>query len=489
MIATYRQNKLLYILIFSSFIIFSYLWAQNPIIKSLPLLFLLLVFVFLFVMEFPVYSFMIFLTIYADIGGYFGQFSYFGLPSRVQIRDVALILCFLPLLSDRIKDKRFWNDKAFRKLLIVLFAFTLYQILVSELIKRSPSLSEFIWFFLDHRWLLFGVYIAIPAYIIIKQDAKKVFNFMVFVTAIVMVIYFTTLFTGINLMKIVTMERFSETSMSGMMRVSMVNYGYMPFVVFMALAIYVLKYKYKYRKILMFAAIAMVLTQLITLSRISLFFVFGNMFMLVIVAIKFLKISLSRSINRLIVGTVIITILIFIFFPKYPIYLYKTYKGTFMEMSGKVPRGTYQTRTEKELPRQIGAFKTDPFFGYGYKEGAFSYVGPKSLDLSDIPLLGNLALYGIFGLSLYLYTYVLIYRRIKYVYRRIRSNLTFANLLNKYEIVLLLVLISYFFSLVFFRLFYFSKELIDGRIYWGFIFSMLFVLANKLETDIIKQKY
>ncbi len=430
---------------------------------------------------------MIFFTLHCDIGGYFGDVSYFALPSRVQIRDIAFILCFLPLLSYRLKDKRFWNDKAFRNLLKVLFIFTLYQILVSELIKRSPSLSEYTWFFLDHRWLLFGVYIAIPAYVIIKQDAKKIFNFMVFVTAIVMVIYFTTLFTGINLMRVVTLERYPGT---GMMRVSMVNYGYMQFVVLMGLAIYILRYEYKYRKILMFAAIAMVLTQLITLSRIMLFFVFGNMFILAIVAVKFLKISLSRSTNRLIAGSIIIAILIFIFFPDYPIYLYKTYKGTFMEIIGKVPRGTYQQRTEHEVPIQIAAFKTDPFFGYGYKKGAFGYEGQKAIQLSDIPLLGNLAVYGIFGFSLYLIVYIFLYRRIKYVHLRTRSNFKFANLLNKYELVLLIIFVSYFFSIVFFRLFYFSNELVEGsgRIFFGFVFGMLFGLANKLEKNSAKQK-
>ena len=152
MIATYRENKALYISIFFSFIIFSYLWSQNPIIKSIPFLFLLLVSTFLLAQEFPVYSFMIFFTLYCDMGGYFGGVSYFGLPSRVEIRDVAVFLCFLPLLSYRIKDKRFWNDKAFRNLLKVLFVFTLYQILVSELIKRDPSLSKYAWFFLDNGW-------------------------------------------------------------------------------------------------------------------------------------------------------------------------------------------------------------------------------------------------------------------------------------------------------------------------------------------------
>ncbi len=142
------------------------------------------------------------------------------------------------------------------------------------------------------------------------------------------------------------------------------------------------------------------------------------------------------------------------------------------------------------MPIQIAAFKTDPLFGYGYKDGAaFSYDKPKDLEVGDIPLLGNLAVYGIFGFGLYLFVYVLIYRRIKYLYRKIRSNLTFANLLNKYEIVLLLVWISYFFTLVFFRLFYFSKELIAGfpRIFWGFIFGMFFGLANKLETNLAKK--
>jgi O-antigen ligase len=260
----------------------------------------------------------------------------------------------------------------------------------------------------------------------------------------------------------------------------MINYGYMQFAVYVAMAFFMTRTRFKFRAVLVFAAIAMILTQLITLSRIMLLFLGGSIFMLVLVINHVIEIRLNKNIRFLFIASFIVLFVSQFIFTGASSYVFSTFRDTYLEISGQLPRGTTQTRTEYELPIQVAAFKSDRLFGYGYKDGAFSYEGPNAISLGDLPLLGNLALYGIVGFGFYLMIYVLILRKIRRTIKFIKRHHNPAHIFNKYDIILLTILTSYFLSLFLFRLFYFTNELVSGynRVLWGFFIGMLMGLTD-----------
>ena len=116
-------------------------------------------------------------------------------------------------------------------------------------------------------------------------------------------------------MQLLVLERYPGSVITGI-RISMINYGYMQYVILIGLGIYILKYKYKYKNLLYFSAMAMLLSQLLTLNRLMLLFVFGGIFLFFLVLVKLLKISINKSVARLSVGLIILVTSIIIFFPK-----------------------------------------------------------------------------------------------------------------------------------------------------------------------------
>ena len=73
-----------------------------------------------------------------------------------------------------------------------------------------------------------------------------------------------TLLTDLKLITIWLSKRYSG---SEMMRVSMINYGYIYYVIFIPIIVLILKINIKFKKIMYYASILMVLTVFITLTR------------------------------------------------------------------------------------------------------------------------------------------------------------------------------------------------------------------------------
>jgi len=449
------------------------------------LLFLALVLSIIFILslKFPGYGFILGLTIFFNIGGYFDR-NAFGLPSFFSIMDVVLIFAFVVGIAEAIVEKDLKFDYNFKKLLLICLTFSLYQIFVTIWIKLGITnpvgfLKEIVY----HKWRIFGILFAIPTYIVIQKFSKEIFRIIIAVTFIIITLFFISLLFSVNLIEIIRLERGMNVNV---LRVSIRNYGYMILAIPMGLFVFLSRERIKSNKILGICALGMCITILITMTRITIFTLFGLILISIILLHKYFALTWSRTLFKgvvIILGSVLLTLLLF---PGVLPALYNIFNLTFLEFRGVLPEGTTQTRTIYELDRMMSLFKQNFLIGTGYLRDYFAaYHTHYELGLADLPIIGNLAIYGIVGYILYLLRYIVILSVIKEVFNKHIKN-SLVNHLSTVELVLLMGATANILALVFFRFIYFSKDLVYdwNMIEFGFLVGIIFGLAEKYRISV-----
>jgi hypothetical protein len=124
--------------------------------------------------------------------------------------------------------------------------------------------------------------------------------------------------------------------------------------------------------------------------------------------------------------------------------------------------------------------------GTGYLQDYFSsYHTRYELGLADLPILGNLAIFGLVGFLIYLARYFSIHKTILSFWRKFRPE-TLLSVLTSYDTVLLLWATIYFYTLVFFRFYMFSLDLAYDReaVGMGFLIGVLYGLLRKYRRSV-----
>jgi len=448
---------------------------------NLVILFPFFLIALILAIKYPVYGFIFGLTLFFNIGGYLNLYA-FGLPGFFTILDVGLVFAFVAGIANEAVEKQIFFDNGFKKFLLICLAFSFYQILITIWIKLGISdpivfIKELIY----HKWRIFGIFFAIPTYFIIQKYPKEIYKIILSVTFIIMIIYLISLFTPLKLIKVGQIERGLEASV---FRVGFRNYGYMMMVIPMGLFVYLTKVRIKYKNILTIGALGMLMSVILTLSRITIFSMAGSILITLILVKKYFELSLSQTLFKVFIFLMSSIIIILLLFPGVLSSLYNVYNITLQEFLGILPEGTTQSRTLFELVRMMPLFLNNLWFGTGYLQDFFSsYHTRWELGLADIPVLGNLAIYGVLGFLLYLLRYFSIFKSIKRIFNRHKKISLFRHL-SVFEIALLMSAVIYFFTLVFFRLFYFSKDLVYSwnTIEFGFFSGILFGLSEKYKS-------
>jgi hypothetical protein len=165
--------------------------------------------------------------------------------------------------------------------------------------------------------------------------------------------------------------------------------------------------------------------------------------------------------------------------------LYEVFKLSAYEVIGKVAPGTTDTRSQFEIAVMLPLFLKNMLTGTGYLSDYFSsYHTRYELGLADLPILGNLAIYGLVGFLIYLARYLAIHGRILLFIRKFRPE-SLLSALTSYDIILLLWAVIHFYALVFFRFFMFSVDLVYDweAVDMGFLIGVLYGLLQKYRRS------
>ena len=417
------------------------------------------------------------LTIFFNIGGYINSDA-LGFPGYFTAHDAGLIIAFIGGLwkSDLSILKK---DRDLRRLLFIIFLFIFYQIFISLIYNLNLNTPYKIGYHIFiHKWRIFGVLFIIPTYFMINNYAREIFYMMVLISAIVISLYYISLFLPINLIAINTLER--EIGQTAAQRMWFPNPGYVTIFIPIAFFILLNKIDIKYKKVIVFIGVGMLISTLLTLTRGSIIFMFGSLLITIIISVKKLDLKLpdiSFKVYFIIFSSLI---LFFIIFHSHLIKLYETFRITLLEFIGKVPMGTTQTRTEFEIPKMLGLISNNKWLGTGFLHDYFwSYHTEYEIGLADVTVLGHIALYGILGFAIFLVRYLYIHSKIKKIdFNEILNN-------NLYQFLFLLYGSITFYSYIFFRFHSFSAEILNAPyiISGAFVIGCIYSIRNKINYE------
>jgi hypothetical protein len=433
--------------------------------------------------EYPVFYYMVCITIITDIGGYFGDYMLFG---RITLQDGAFILSFLILFSRKVNVQNMFSDKGFIRLFLFLTGIFLYTIIVALLIVSGNSIAFSIHTFLNWRWIFLGFLAVIPGYLV-AENPKLIVNTSIVVSFLILVLFFITMFTKIPLIPTEELSREMEGVSAN--RITFAGHlSYLVLVIWIAFLILIMKIRMNNKLLILFIGTLMLISQVMSLGRGINLFLMGSLFAVLIYIRKYFHFRIGKLMRNTGMFILLTLLLLFVVFPGYISAFYETFFQSFLEVVGVVPSGTTQGRSTYELVNQLPLIRQNPLFGTGitpmwFKNEEFSG------NLSDLPIITILAMFGFVGSIIYFYSYYIIFSRMNHFYKSTGSYFRTFLVTHKYDILLLICLFVYFFSMVWFRLFNTGVEFIADytKIEFYFFIGLMYGLMRRLEMLKLKQ--
>ncbi len=419
---------------------------------------------------------MVGLTIHFNIGNYLNK-NLFGFPNFFTFQDFGLVLAFIAGLSaGNFQLNKI--SKELKSLLTFLYFFAGYQVLVSIIINLNfiNNPGRILVEIASHKWRIFSIFFCIPAYFVIQKNARTIFNYIVIISVLVLSAYLITLLTPLKLIETQTLAR---GFISGATRVWFENWGYIQLCILLALTVYLLKIEIGYKEVLYYSGLMIFISTLITLTRGTIVYTIGSIFLLLFFLTKYLNVKLSKTILYATISGASSIILILFIFPDYLTLIFETFNLTFLELTGKIRTGSTQSRTQFELVTLWPLYIKNFFWGTGLLSDYFDQYGTKyELGLADFAVLGNLAIYGTIGFAIYLMRYIKIHKQIKIILKKFKNDILLKRL-NNYELLLLIWAIATFYAIIFFSFFNFSIDLVYGGTNWGLMIGFIYGLTQQ----------
>ena len=434
---------------------------------------------FRYLQKAPALAFMFSFTLYLNIGLFLSDYS-FGLPAYLKFRYVFLLLSLLVLFSPKLRNIRYDSYKVMRNLLLIIIFLNMYQILLNIIIQLGldviPTIRQVYKFFPQ----IFGIYILFPTFCIVIYNAKEVVNVIILISGFFLGIFFFQYITGIEIMQVEVDYRIFGT---GLKRVYFQSSGFIPLLIYFSMILFSLRYKSQLRWFLFASAIAYFMTIVLSLTRSTMISFIGGIFVAIIILQKYFRVALSRYTAWMLYAGAIVFIGAIVFTELFS-NLFVNFQMSWYELTGQVAEGTTQSRSTYELLNVMPIIKDNFFFGVGYQK--FWYNAGKFGDygLSDIPLFANIGIYGIVGISTFLYLFYAVIKQFFVFLKKVKQYTQPIIAGFGYEIMLAfgagLTLLSYLlFSLVNFTS-YLSTE--TGMVYFGFMIGIIYGINRKLEV-------
>lgn len=417
------------------------------------------------VFRWPDYFFWIFLLLLLDPTGAFTIHLSKEALGGVYYQDFFFILVFLPLLSPRVDIRGIWKDPFFKAIMVAQLVFFIYHLFVYGLIVPGNSWNDYVRFFLIRwRMSIFGFLVLVPVYIMAKRKMSVLVDLLAFLTAGIFIVFFISLLIDVEVFPVMQFERYRG---SGIMRYSLFKTGLADYTIPLALFVFLMKVPYRFRNVLFVAASLTFVSIVIALTKSVYVSLFAYLFTAFFLIFKLFNFPLMTLFRRGFLFSSVLVIALFITFPQYVDYSIRVGKDIYLFIIGEpYTSGKREARLENQVPAHLSIIRQAPFFG----AGAFSdrYASLKfdesDYEISDLPITGHLAYYGIVGILIYCLFYLQIIKVMRKVYLFIKSKSTAEFLkVNRLEIGMVVVAFAFFFKTFIFRPNYLFKEITYDR--------------------------
>lgn len=407
----------------------------------------------------------------------------FGLTFHfLRLRDIFFYCSFLFAFLPYYKDIPI--GKELKRLLPYFIIFTFYQIFVSLMIKLGiTEPGKFVKLIEYFKLWLFGIYLIIPTYKIIRLDSELFIKTVVHVALLFAVMALISVYTPYQILYYDTETRYTE---GGQMRMMLHNAELLKLSIFIAIALYFMKYA---NKLIFFVAGVLTLTiPFIGMFRLEIAYTMATILLTIYFVTRNYNANIFKFFNLIfiLIGVFMVFLLAF---PDFANSLIASFVATFNEFSGDAPAGATQTRTIIELPNQLALIRFNPILGVGFQpDWWMNYRNNLDWGLSDIPFTATIAMYGAVGMVIY---YSRFYKILSDFFKTSSLVKRQTEKFDSLDLAVFFGLGAYFVTMISFRFFYVSWELTiynlqaEFGIFLGIFYGLIdkFVEATKPEDS------
>ena len=319
----------------------------------------------------PDFWFWIFLNLFFDPGGYVYGFLGGTLVGPLHITDVFISGIIICLMSAHVNWKVLFEDQFLRKYLFFLVIFTLYYYIVyGGVVPYLQNDLDYNTFLVKNRVFAYGFIILISVYVFSLRGLYYFYTSTLFVGTICLTLYFITLITGIPLIPIEEMARYTGEDMK---RIFMMDYGLFYSLFGLSLIVYFLSKKIKldlrFKYVLYYSGIIMIMAQLITLTRRTQIDLIASVLIIILIISYLFRTSKLSSILKIITPAFVVILIMSFTFPKYIGYIAEIGEDTFLLMTtGFDSRGQSDQRVSGNREYEVvkDYINKNLFFGTGY---------------------------------------------------------------------------------------------------------------------------
>ena len=446
----------------------------------------------------PDFFFWLFLNLYFDPGGYVEGYLNSNLLGQLNTSDIFIVGILICLIVAKVNWILLWEDPLLKRFLLFLLFFSIYYFIVyGGIVPYLKNDFNYFTFLIKSRTYFYGIIILLSVYVFSFRTLKYFYTVTLTIGFICLSLYILTLTTGIELAYV---WRFSRYENSGMMRITLLNYGLFDLLFPLSLITYILSRKFllniKYKPWLYYSGTIMIITEIITLTRRTQIDVIGSVIIIVFIIAYLFRTAKFTEMLKIGMPAILVILSLYISFPKYINYMGKIGEDTFLLITtGKDSSGNddYRVAGNGDLNIVKGYISKNLLFGLGYNYWSFEkgYTSSKrgatyarAADAAgEVPIYYLIFGFGIVGAILMLPLYYLMAKLSYDLIKILRINLV-----NYLQNPLIIIFSIYFLMMVTLKftinLYQFSLDFIGTRLsLTAVLMGLGFALFRKLQAQ------
>ncbi|MFW6267590.1 MAG: O-antigen ligase family protein [Marinilabiliaceae bacterium] len=430
----------------------------------------------LIVRKWPDQAFWIILLLLFDPTGHFTVHLGKDALGGFYYRDFLFPLAFVPLFSSRVYTQEAFRFRPFQVLLGVQLIFLMYQIFVYGYWQSGEGWEYvFRYVLVRERMSVFGFMLIIPVFVMARRNLSFLVDLLVISTVIIYVLYFITILGGPEMLPVWQAERYRGT---GILRYAMYSSGLTEMLIPLTFFVWARGIPYRYRIHLFFGSVMVVAAILLSLTKSSYIALAGLMAGSFFLYIRLYGSSLTKMAKVTTAGGLGVLVLVVLAFPEYPGIVWRQVQDLWLFITGDAyTSGMVEGRLVNQWPAHWAMIVERPFFGTGVNFSQFFSMRfhPSDYEVTDLPITGHLAMYGIAGLAVYSLFYIQFWRYVVKGYHRIKRHF---HLFNELDVAIFFVVFAWMVKTFLFRPNYLFNELTTGtlliNLYAGLLLAVLF---------------
>lgn len=447
-----------------------------------------------FIRRKPDLCFWFLLNIYFDPGGYLDYYTEGKVFLSLYISDIAIVLIIFCLYVINFNYRIIIKDAFLMKFLKVFLIFAIYFfVFYGGIVPYLHSDFNYLLFLQKNRTFLYYIIIFVSVYIFTMRGLKYFYYTTLFLGVIILSLFLISLVTGLKIIPIEVFERYSD---SDMMRITILSWGLFqilfPLSFILLLFSRKIKFNIKYRKIVYFAGLLMVVTLLITLTRRNFISVPGAIFIIILLNSYIFRKSKMFAFVKVLVPISLIILIIYITLPKYVDYIVNISKDTFLLITqGSDTRGEQEYRvsgtgelllTKKYISENFLLGTGYSYLYWGESEEATSPRGNEYALASDaaqeVPIYNIFFSYGLTGFIIMIFLYSFLIRLFLRLYSLLKRQI---NLIKgfPYELLFSIFILYMIVDKFTFSMYTIGTDFTSA--YYGIFIGIGFALLQKLK--------